>query len=266
MKKHLSVFALFARSSIYKVLLILLVMGIVESALFAYRFQEAIEHHEIMSGNEIHLTDTGNEIRYSTGTDMTKLERLITTSFLPHCFAAAFLLITLCLCLPGSEFSSQCGYTLQRLSISEKQIFLLQAIFNIIVYLLLASVQIMLCFSFCSYYAANAPSHTVSTQTVFLSFYRSNFLHSLLPLNEIALWVRNLFCCITLGLAAAEFPYKQRQRKFGGAILGFSLFNLVFFVTSIGEGKGIAIYMIVTFCILCEIIYTLFFKEAVDAL
>lgn len=266
MKQHISVFSLFVRSSIYKILLILLVMCVLQCGMFYFRFQEATTVFDAGIGTADHMTDGGNEIHLSTGGSMTNLESLITRSFIPQIFAVTFLLVTLFLCLPGTEYSSQCGYTLERLSIGEFQIFLHQAAYNLLIYIFLAAVQIAVSFALCSYYAANAPEIAVSSQTVFLAFYRSDFLHAILPLDEAALWVRNIFGGITLALAAAEFPYKQRRRTFGGAILAFAVFNLVFFTTGIGEGKAIVIYFMCAIIILCEIIYTLFFKEAVDAL
>lgn len=265
MRRHISVFALIARNSLYKILAILLVMCVLQCSLFCFCFHETLKSYNANIDAVDQVTERTVEAPELTE-GVKRFEKLIIQSFFPQIFAVFFLFITLCLCLTGTEYSVQTGYTLCRLSISEKQIFLHQAIYNMLIYLLTVTVQICVIFSLGIFYTMNTPTEFVSNQTLFLAFYRSDFLHSLLPLDEFALWIRNGIGCVTLGFAAAEFPYKQRRRRFGGAILASVLLNYVFFVVSVGSQSLIAIYIVISACLLCEIGYTIALKETFDEL
>ncbi|MDD2375535.1 MAG: hypothetical protein PHQ55_07510 [Eubacteriales bacterium] len=87
MRKHLSILMLLARSSVYKIITLLAVMTAVEAILF-YR--------------AISLSDT-------------MLEVVVDRSYISFVFAAACVLMTIILWLPGCEFGSKTGYTIKRL-------------------------------------------------------------------------------------------------------------------------------------------------------
>ena len=72
-------------------------------------------------------------------------------------------------------------------------------------------------------------------QTVFLAYYRSDLFHALLPLDDIIIWIRNFLVCIGLGIAAAAFPYRQREGKFGSEIVVLVCLSLVWFVSGLGN-------------------------------
>lgn len=77
---------------------------------------------------------------------------------------------------------------------------------------------------------------------MFLAFYRSKFLHCLLPLAETGKWVRNILCILALGMGAAQEREKKRQL---GQICQF-IVTASWFVTPIG-----LVYMDV----ICDIVY-----------
>lgn len=189
MKKHLSVFMLMARSSIYKILGLLALMAAVEGALFCFVLSRG---------------DVGGA--YS-------LELMIQQSHILWVFGAGFLLMTLLLALTGCEGKSKCGYTLKRLSVSERWVFFWQSVYNVLCYLLLWAVQILIAVALCRLYEGLAAPEYVSGQTVFLAFYRSDFLHSLLPFEDAVFWVRNAAFALSLGVCAARFPLAQRAGK-----------------------------------------------------
>ena len=56
MKKHLSIFGLFARSSIYKIIGILSLLSIVESSLFALHFTKDILSKESIRRFELYIS------------------------------------------------------------------------------------------------------------------------------------------------------------------------------------------------------------------
>lgn len=238
MKKHLSVFGLFARSSVYKVLGTMLAACAAQVALFIMKYSA--------EPDEIYVD---------------RFESYIEKSHAYLLFCAALILITLLLCLPGTEYRSKVGYTLRRLSISERAVFLHQAAFNIIVYIVFWAVQVTLVFALSIYYNATVPAKFVSNQSVFLAFYRSSFLHSLLPLSDILLWIRNILLFAALGFAAAVFTYNQRRKKFGVTAIALAVYILLFFSRGIGDISNCIITIIISALVIAHSIYTVSQKE-----
>ncbi len=216
MKKHLSVLMLIAGSTIYKVLGLLAFMAAAEGALFT-------------------LTLRGSLTAYEAGLGMTAIETVFLRSRVSLVFAVCFLLLMVLLCTTGCEYGSRQGYTLRRLSVPEQSVFLWQALFNSFCLLLLWAAQLAVALALCRLYAVRAPSGLVSGQTVFLAFYRSSFLHSLIPLSEVSRWARNIFLVLSLGAASANFSYRQRRGKIGAGAIAMASITLVFFSRDIGS-------------------------------
>lgn len=217
MKQHLSVFMLMVRSSFYKILGLLALMAVAEATLF----------HFALDGGA-------------------NLEHVVKYSRITYPFYIVFVLLTLLLCSAGCEFGSKTGYTLRRLSISEKRVFFWQCVYNTAAYLLFWAVQVLVAVALCTaYVTVFADSPYITHQTLFLAFYRSDFLHSLLPMENILFWVRNLLFFVSLGVTTAHFPYSQRRRsKFYHIYLLAPLF-LVSFVWRGYSGPEIDITIIV---------------------
>ena len=176
-------------------------------------------------------------------------------------FGAAFILISVALCLPGTSFSSKTGYTLDRLSISPRAIFFCQAVYNLFVYVILWAIQLGICFGLCVYYVKKAPAELVGNQTVFLAFYRNSLLHALLPLADIWTWIRNAFLLIALSIATAEYPYKQRQKKLGFSAIAMVLFAVLFFKTEIVNSFNTILTVIVAIINIIEMLYVFFSED-----
>lgn len=238
MKKHLSVFGLFARSSIYKVLGIMGLMCIAEIGLFAFAF-----------------------VRELSADYIGRFEHYVEVSHIDLCLAVGFLLITFVLCLPGTEFGSKVGYTIRRLSISERAVFYYQAAFNTIAYILLWAVQIGILYGLSLWYTAAVPSTFVNNHSIFLAFYRSDFMHTILPLSEVMLWIRNFLLIVSLGFASAEFPYIQRRKKYSTFIVPISIYMLLFFVTGIGIVENIVISVGLFVIVAAKTLYDIYHKE-----
>lgn len=243
MKKHLSVFALFARSSIFKVLGILLLMCAVEIIFFHFEMQEALEAYEIV------------------GSGMASLERLFARAATNVYFRVALVLISIVICLPGCEFKANTSYTLRRLSISERATFFNQAAYNVFAYFMLIAVQLIVVFGLSQYYISSVPSECISNQTITLAFYRNDFLHSLLPFEDVGLWIRNGILILSFALAAAEFPYRQRRHKFSATAMALGIYTIVYFDQGIGQLGHVIITSIISLIIIVEIIYSLIRKD-----
>ena len=248
-KKYLSVFAMLARGSIFRVLAVLVLMAAGQYGQFMHRL-----NNELL----LYASDGGQSHVFS------RIEELINISTVEMTFAAAFLLICVFLCLPGCGYSARCGYTLRRLNISERAVFVLQVICNAAVFVLLWAAETAVCLLLCRIYVSSVPPSLVSHQTMAIAFYRSPFLHSLLPLADIAVWIRNFVMIAVLSLAAASFPYKQRHGKFAADIVSYALLCIVFFKSTVGDGFSAFVLIFCGLFIAAEVIYNVWMKEDED--
>lgn len=210
MKKHLSVLMLMVRSSIYRLLLVWLSMLAAESVLFL------------------------QAMRRSRAAGLWDIQVVLQQSGMAWGVGAAFILSTLILCSTGCHFGSQPGYTLRRLSISEKAVFFWQSLHNICCYILLWCMQILIAVAFAKIYCMQMDGSALTNQTLLLSFYRNPFLHCLFPLSEVWLWIRNVILAIGMGLAAAQYPFRQRRGKTIQIALPMAIVILVLFVRELG--------------------------------
>jgi hypothetical protein len=217
MKKHSSVFMLMARSTIYRVMGLLILMAVAEAGLFWLRLQQGA-----IDGNF-------------------SLEAIISESRLSWACAAFFLFVNVI--LSWGSYTISDAYTAARLSSSGKAVYLWQCIYNSLCYLLFWMVQILIGIGLCRVYEAMAPAEFVSNQTVFLAFYRSNFLHSFLPFEDTWVWVRNILLVVALGICSSRIPGKNRKIGIGSCFLIAA--TGVFFVQGIGEAVALIIAAIV---------------------
>lgn len=193
MRKHLSIFMLMVRSSIYKILLVFLAMAAVEAALIA-------------------LTQDVKESLLFNIIDQSHI-------FFVYVLAASLVqIILLGVCTSGS---AKPRYTLARLSVSEKTVMLWHWLCGALCFLMLWLWQAILVYAFAMWHHAAANGEFVSHQSIYLATFRSQFLHSLLPLEDISRIVRNALIAICMGGINAAAAYKMRRGKkalFGSAL------------------------------------------------
>ena len=250
MKHYLSVFAMLARGSVWRVLLLLCLMAAGQCGRFLHRLN-----------TELILYDSRVQQFAEEAAEVTRLEEFFNFTTVSGTFGAAFLLVCIVLCLPGCGYGSVCGYTLRRLNISERAVFVMQAIYNAMMLTVLWAAEIIVCLLLCRAYVSAVDPSLVSHQTVGLAFYRSNFLHSLLPLADITVWIRNGIMLVVLSLAAASFPYKQRRGKFAADIVAYALLTVIFFTRSVEDGFNTFITVVLGLCIAAEVIYYVWLKD-----
>lgn len=226
MKKQLSVFNLMATSSIYKITGLFGIMGVIEFFLFRMI---------MLAGPNANGTF--------------HIEYVFQQSRTLWVFAAALLVLTIFLCITGYETSSKQGYTLKRLSISEKQVFVIQALYNTLCYFLLWSIQLLFVFILGFYFVKNAPAEHVTNQTMFLAFYRSDFLHALLPFEDIMVWVKNILLFLSSGICSAGFTYMQRKGKRVYELIGILGTTVLLFTAPLGKLEHIVFSILL--CIFC---------------
>jgi len=243
MRKHFSVLMLIARSTIYKILGIFIIMGAVEVLLFYYT-----------------LSAYPADRSFSQRT--TGLESLFAGSRISWVFAIAFMAVTILLCLTGCEFKSKPGYTLRRLMISERSIYLWQALYSTCCYLFLWAMQLIITLALCKLYTANANASSLSNQTVFLAYYRNSFLHSLLPLDETSRYIRNAALIIGLGTTSACFPFRQRRGKICAGLIILVSMIFVFFDRNMGAFGNDIFLILVSVTTAAESLFFALRKEA----
>lgn len=225
MRKHLSVFMLYARSSLFRILLLFVLMAAAELVMFYFAAEKIVTMESI------------------------SLERMFERSHISLVLALVFVLMSLQLCSVGCEFGSRQGYTLRRLMVSERAVFAWQAAFNSIMYFILLVLQLGLALLMCSY-GVEKLGAWASNQSIYLAFYRSEFLHSLLPLDDWTRYLRNFCMIIALGTASALFSYHQRRKKIGISMIIMLPVTVLGFCGSTGSvGGDVALtmfYVVVT--------------------
>ena len=183
MKKHLSVLALHLRAMGWRLPLVLLGMAAVDAAGYFWCVQRG------------GMTFTGNTGGFSL---------LLLLSFAAGVLACQMLL---CICF-GSN--SRFGYTLRRLRISERQVFVWSFVGDLLCFLIVWCVQIICAAGLMLLYQRSA-GYTSGAQGVFVDFYRNSTLHGLLPLADGFVVGRNI--AFLLLLAASTAYLQQRQHR-----------------------------------------------------
>ena len=240
MRKHLSVFMLYVRSSIYRLIILLVLMAAAEIALLYFSVERCMVSGYI------------------------SLERMFSKSYIGLVMGAAFVLLTVQLSIIGCERGSKQSYTLQRLSVNETAVFAWQALFNAMAYFILWAAQLALVWAM-SIYGTEKMGDLASNQNIFLAFYRNDFLHSLLPLAETSRFVRNIFLVVALGLSSALFSYHNRRKKFGISIIFMVLITALPFAGSVGNIETDAVQILSSVCVIIWSVYRVCLKEGIAA-
>ncbi|MCI9278679.1 MAG: hypothetical protein HFH90_13505 [Lachnospiraceae bacterium] len=225
-----SIWALLARSSIYKLLALAAVMALGEAALF---------YISLRGGRGYELTDVINSSK-------------ISTTFL----AALGLWLS---ALAGTErnIEEKSGNTINRLTLSRRGIFWVKAVFNIGCLVILFALQIWIAIWMVGAFGRERPEAYASPQRLFLAFYRIEFLHCLLPLAEAGKWVRNVFLVLALGMEAAAYVK--------GVPLTLLLLYFVtagWFVGPVGGGLTDALCILVCVAVMVSNVWRLWKKDA----
>lgn len=193
MKKYLSVFALPARRTLPRLLLILIAMAAVQIALFSAALTKAVD----------------------AGGDFPLLEDVVADSRIAWILGAALLLCMAVLCSAfGKKASVLSAYTTCRLPVGEPAFYWGQALYNCCALLILLGAEIASVLVMVSLYDKEAALAGASQHLVFLGFYQSSLLHGLLPLADTLIHVENLCMLLALGLSAARFAKMQSRGKF----------------------------------------------------
>lgn len=225
MKRYMSVFGMITRSSIYKILTVLGGLAVTELIMFCIGMEQPLAA-------------------------MSSLEDLVDQSHYVYVLAIAYVLMTAVLCFYGCSIGSRQEYTLKRLRIKEKSIFLMQCFYNILCYVLLWGVQLLVLFISSRYYMEKQTEFIVGSQTLFMAFHRSDLMHGILPLHDWASWVVLVYVIAGTGIAAAGFTWKQRQGRFDWKLIVVMGIVFLAFPRGLGEGVEMVLTVMTTFFML----------------
>ena len=209
MKKQLSVFALHARAAIGRLALVLLGMLALDAA--AYALFGLRGFRASLTGSEL---VTALRVIFSLGLVACQL-------LLASCFGA------------GSRY----GYTLRRLQIPETRVLLWSGVCNALCFACVWCVQLMASVGTAALHAADA-RYAEGAQGIFVDFYRSEFLHGLLPLADGYLWVRNVVFVLALGVLTAYMQLGLRRKNGGRRLALVVLTGLMLLVLPVRFGSG----------------------------
>lgn len=206
MKQYFSVFALIAQNSIYKIFGLLLLMAAADFCLAYYHLQ--VQHSSITN-----IFRTGGGSGFGI------------------VLAVTFVLITVILIRCGDIYSGSQGYTMQRLGLSDRAIFGLQCLYCGFCWVILWGVQLAVLFAICKIYYASPEiaSDPLNGQQIFLLFYTSELLHSLLPMEDGLAWAANLSMVCGLAVSTAYWITRRRNGKPTGQLIFVYWIVLLFF-------------------------------------
>ena len=183
MKKQVSVLGLHARAALNRLLPVVLGLLVVELILVGICMirRTALT----LSGSNLE-----NALQYPFRAGILVLQVLLASSF-------------------GSN--SRYGYTLRRLRVSERCVFLWSCVCNALCFAVLWCVQIMAAVG-AAFWNAKSAGYVAGPQGVFVDFYRSDVLHGLLPLADGYVWTRNALFVLTLGCVTACMQLGMRKK------------------------------------------------------
>lgn len=202
MRKHLSVFMLIARSSVYKLFLVMLGMAAAEIALVALVAEaKTLLLFQLVESSRIYFV-------YIVAVALT-------------------VIFSLGACSMGSAHPR---YTLARLSVSYKVVMLWHWLYSALALLALWMWQAILLYGISLWHHSVADAGYISHQSIFLSSFQSNFFHSVLPLDDFSRLMRNIVMVLAMGGVCATGAHKIRRGQTGifAAILLIGIFGAAF--------------------------------------
>lgn len=197
MRAYRSYLSLMARSTLYKELLLFVVVAVVELVLFITRMEA------LFQATTEYRNRNGDWVSYYAA----PVETIVEESRLHWVWLLALLLLSLILIRTAGVWRD---YTLDRLGLSRKQGNLLYGLYCTLAFVLLWAFQAALCLGMCLIYSRALPDEAVTLQTVLLSIYRTPLFFTVLPLANGVGWVTNVIIMGALGLCAASGARLQR--------------------------------------------------------
>ncbi len=212
MNRYLSTVGLYARSNLYKILLITLVTALLAGFL-VYRYptpQEITKYYYDFDGNPVPYT-------YNTP----YLDDVIGLSRAPVVCAVGFTAIVAVMCLTGCGYGVKTDYTVRRLRVREKTACLLWAGYHAALLLLFWAVLALTLYGVLLHSQGKVPEWygQVGSQTMMMLCYTDTFLHHLVPLQDVAMWGLSISSVLAVSFTTVLFSYRQRHGSFSPLLL-----------------------------------------------
>ena len=144
----------------------------------------------------------------------------------------AVMLMAFLIAVSGSSKGSKAVYTMNRLGLSENQMTLVFGAVFTGYFLLYWAIQIAVCYGFFVWYSRFT---LVGSNAWMLACWRSEWLHTLLPLGEWWGYLRNTVICLSFGFTAAFGSQVMRRGKYPFAFLVPPVLCLFLLSGRIGE-------------------------------
>lgn len=212
MNRYLSTVGLYARSNLYKILLITLVTALLAGVL-VYRYptpQEITKYYYDFDGNPVPYT-------YNTP----YLDDVIGLSRAPVVCAVGFTAIVAVMCLTGCGYGVKTDYTVRRLRVREKTACLLWAGYHAALLLFFWAVLALTLYGVLLHSQGKVPEWygQVGSQTMMMLCYTDTFLHHLMPLQDPAMWGLSISSVLAVSFTTVLFSYRQRHGSFSPLLL-----------------------------------------------
>lgn len=212
MNRYLSTVGLYARSNLYKILLITLVTALLAGFL-VYRYptpQEITKYYYDFDGNPVPYT-------YNTP----YLDDVIGLSRAPVVCAVGFTAIVAVMCLTGCGYGVKTDYTVRRLRVREKTACLLWAGYHAAMLLFFWAVLALTLYGVLLHSQGKVPEWygQVGSQTMMMLCYTDTFLHHLMPLQDPAMWGLSISSVLAVSFTTVLFSYRQRHGSFSPLLL-----------------------------------------------
>ncbi len=197
MKKYISVFCLIMRESFFKIFALIVLALVLQVSLVFFCTPIA----------------AGEEIPSVTAVfDMSKIHIV---------FCVLITALAVLLCKTGMQFRTSVGYTLKRLRIREESIFFIQSLYNFIIIAIAVCLEVVLCFYLASFAADNLPDKFITSQSVYLTIYKNQFIQNLFAGRDVLRIIRNILgmLAFSCNCGALSFLYRRGKKWFGIVII-----------------------------------------------
>ncbi len=189
---YLSVWALMARISFYKIMMLLALMLIVEGGIFYYR------RHTVYA---------------AYGVSASHVEEIFYNNRMPMIFFLTLGLVFLILFWTQNRLWSRSGYIMGRLRLTEAEVFVVRTVYSGLCMALVFLLQVLIVFWMIWQCKTDVDLGGNAPQIYFFAFYGNSFLHCLLPMAEWGKWVRNLLFITACAMEAAGAGGKGRYAE-----------------------------------------------------
>lgn len=249
MNRYLSTVGLYARSNLYKILLITLVTALLAGFLVYYYpvGQEA---------NAYYVDPDGNRMPYTYTEPY--LDGVIGISRAPVVCAVGFTAIVAVMCLTGCGYGVKADYTVRRLRVREKTACMLWAGYHAALLLFFWAVLALTLYGVLLHSQGKVPEWygQVGSQTMMMLCYTDTFLHHLMPLQDPAMWGLSISSVLAVAFTTVLFSYRQRHGSFSPLVLLALGGTIGSFFCSLGENTNFLLMLLLlgvagaAFCIL----------------